>query len=44
MNAYGVYGKTVQKTLFEGDEKKDIFIFITVFQKMLMNGNILKTY
>ena len=22
MNAYGVYGKTVQKTLFEGDEKK----------------------
>ena len=22
MNAYGVYGKTVQRTLFEGDEKK----------------------
>ena len=22
MNAYGVYGKTVQRVLFEGDEKK----------------------
>lgn len=44
MNAYGVYGKTVQRTLFEGDEKRDTFIFIIVFQKMLMNGSILKTH
>ena len=26
MNAYGVYGKTVQRTLFEGDEKKRLII------------------
>lgn len=44
MNAYGVYGKTVQRTLFEGDEKRDTFIFIIVFQKMLMNESILKTH
>ena len=35
-------GKQYKGTLFEGDEKRDTFIFIIVFQKMLMNGSILK--
>ena len=32
MNAYGVYGKTVQKTLFEGDEKK-IYSYLSQYFK-----------
>ena len=33
MNAYGVYGKTVQKTLFEGDEKKEIHSYLSQYFK-----------